>query len=43
MEQEAPDELMGDKGHFFDFTVSLPIAVGKGDAAVIDCDAFLRQ
>ena len=38
MEQEASYELMGIKGHFFDFIVSLPIAVGKRDATVIDCD-----
>ena len=38
MEQEASDELMGIKGHFFDFIVSLSIAVGKRDATVIDCD-----
>jgi len=38
MEQEASDELMGIKGHFFDFIVSLPVAVGKSNAGVIDCD-----
>ena len=36
MKQEAPDELMGIKSHLFDFIVSLPVAIGKGDAAVID-------
>ena len=38
LKQEASDELIGIKGHFFDFIVSFPIPVGKGDATVIDCD-----
>ncbi len=37
MKQEASDELIGIKGHFFDFIVSLPVSVGKSDATVIDC------
>ena len=36
MEKEAPDKFMGLKGHDSDFTVSLPISVGKGDFALIN-------
>lgn len=36
MEEEASDELMGVEGHFSGFIVFFPIAVCKGDFAVID-------
>ena len=38
MKQEASDELMGIKGHFFDFVVPFPVPVGEGDIAVFDCN-----
>jgi hypothetical protein len=38
MKQKSANELLGIKGHFSDFIVFLPIAVGKSDPAVINGD-----
>ncbi len=38
MKQESTDELIGIKGHFFDFIVFFPIQVGKSNPAVINGD-----
>jgi hypothetical protein len=36
MQKEAPDKLVGIKGHRFDLIVSLPISIGEGNLAVFD-------
>ena len=38
MKQKSTNELIGHKGHFFDFIVFLPIPVGKSNPAVINGD-----
>ena len=36
MEKEVSYELIGSKGHCFDFIIILPVPVGKGDVTVIN-------
>ena len=38
MKQKSANELIGIKGHFFDFIVFLPVLVGKSNPAVINRD-----
>ena len=38
MKQKSANELIGIKGHLFDFIVFLPIPVGKSNLAVINGD-----
>jgi len=36
MEKESSYELMGSKGHCFDFIIILPVPVSKSDLTVIN-------
>ena len=38
MKQKTANELIGSKGHFFDFIVFLPIPVGKSNPSIINGD-----
>jgi hypothetical protein len=38
MKQNSAHELIRIKGHFFNFIVFLPIAIGKSNSAVINGD-----
>jgi hypothetical protein len=38
VKQKPTNELIGIKGHFFDFIVILPVLVGKSNHAIINGD-----